>query len=443
MRTVQGVGKAGAGRGTVITALVLMTCAASSLQAQNESYPPRKPSPPRIEPQIVLLDDSVVQTQWAHTLSLVNAPQSISLLNPGQCVRVGIYSTGDNRDDYLRNSILSFKVQFAGRSDFHPLAAVSEFKQIKPEGGDFVAAALAAGGVEQPATTKTMASLGASADRWCAPVEASDGTAKVEAEVKSPSGHQGLQSSTILIESFETGSKKSFKDLEELGAFWQTYYRQPNPARLLPALQFMVANQQHSNGGQAEILAAFLSAALKAAPSAARDFQTRIATQPPLTRAFGLLILRSAGYDIGSVLNKLSAEEQQKFLSLPTLQDPFDLTPTQQLFQHLDMMWAVFGATGEFKPVNTIASALSWRADYEDFDKLRKTPDHSSTLTPSIVRGVVYTAAGWSLSSFQMNDPLVADYIDYMRASPDTPQTVKSELAGLANNPAFKRAGGQ
>ena len=109
----------------------------------------------------------------------------------------------------------------------------------------------------------------------------------------------------------------------------------------------MVANQQHSNGGQAEILAAFLSAALKAAPSAARDFQTRIATQPPLTRAFGLLILRSAGYDIGSVLNKLSAEEQQKFLSLPTLQDPFDLTPTQQLFQHLDMMWAVFGATGE------------------------------------------------------------------------------------------------
>ena len=93
--------------------------------------------------------------------------------------------------------------------------------------------------------------------------------------------------------------------------------------------------------------------------------------------------------------------------------------------------------------MNTIASALSWRADYEDFDKLRKTPDHSSTLTPSIVRGVVYTAAGWSLSSFQMNDPLVADYIDYMRASPDTPQTVKSELAGLANNPAFKRAGGQ
>jgi len=169
----------------------------------------------------------------------------------------------------------------------------------------------------------------------------------------------------------------------------------------------------------------------------------RIAGQPPLTRALGLLVLRSAGYDVSSVLNTLSSEEQQKFLSLPPLQDPFDLTPTQELFQHLDMLWAVFGATGQFKPVETIASALSWRADYEDFDKLRKTPNHPSTLTPSIVRGVVYTAAGWSLRSFQRNDPLAADYIDYMRASPDTPQSVKSELTELSSNPAFKQPGGK
>ena len=137
----------------------------------------------------------------------------------------------------------------------------------------------------------------------------------------------------------------------------------------------------------------------------------------------------------------MSSEEQQKFLKIPPLQDPFDLTPTQELFQHLDMMWAVFGATGEFKPVQTIATALSWKADYEDLEKLRKTPNHPSTLTPSIVRGVVYTAAGWSLYSFQRNDPLVADYIDYLLASQDAPQLVKSELAGLSNNPAFKQMG--
>lgn len=206
----------------------------------------------------------------------------------------------------------------------------------------------------------------------------------------------------------------------------------------------MITNlAQFSDKGRAEIFAAFLTAAVRSEPIAARDFQTRIVGGPPLIRAFGLLILRSAGYDISGVLNTLSEEEQKNFLALSPLQDPFDLPPTQELFQHLDMLWAVFTATGQFKPVMTIASMLSWRADYEDFDKLRRTPNHPSTLTPSIVRGVAYTAAGWSLWSFQRNDPLVADYIDYMLASPDTPQSVKLELTGLSSNPAFKRAEGQ
>ena len=431
-------------RRIIVGSFMVLTWCAPSLNAQGASYPSQKASPPRIEPQIVVMAESVVQLQWTHTLKLVNAPQNISLLTPGQCIRVGIYSTGDNRDDFLEKTRLSFFVQFAGRKDTFPLASISDTKQIKPTGGDFVTAALGAAGVEQPAVTKTMASLGASTNHWCAPTDAADGIATVEAEAESPNGHQALNSSTIHVESFETGSKRSFKNAEELGAFLQTYYRQPNPSRLLPALQFMVANQtESSQEGQAEILTAFVSAAVKSDPIATQDFRTHIAAQPPLIRALGLLVLRSAGYDISGVLNAMSAEEQQKFLSLSPLQDPFDLTPTQELFQHLDMLWAVFGATGEITPVKTIASALSWRADYEDFDKLRKSPSHPSTLTPSIVRAVVYTAAGWSLSSLQRSDPLVADYIDYLLASPDTPQPIKAQLMGLSSNPAFKRAGGQ
>lgn len=426
----------------VIRAL-LVTWAASSLHPQDASYAPRKPSPPKIEQQIVLLAGSVAETQWTHTLNLVNASQNISLLNPGQCIRIGIYSTGDNRDDYLEKTKLSFRVRFAGQNDTHPLASLSQFKRIKPEGGDFVAGALGAAGIKQPESTKSMASLGVSADHWCAPIDAPDGMATVEAEVQSPSGHQVLSSSPLQIESFETGSKKEFKDSKELGDFVQTYYRQPNPARLLPALQFIVEDQpKQQRQGQVEIVTAFLSAALNSDPTAGKDFQMRVATQEPLTRALGLLVLRSAGYDISSILKPLSAEEQEKFTSLPQLQDPFDLTPTQDLFQHLDMMWAVFGATGQFKPVQTIASMLSWRSDYEEFDKMRKSKNHPTGLTPSIVRGVVYTAAGWSLRSFERNDPLAADYIDYLSASSDTPESIKSELRGLWNNPAFQRAGG-
>ncbi len=338
-------------------ALIAFVCAALPIFAQDATYPPHKPSPAKIEPQIEILLESVVQTQWPHTQKLVNAPENISLLNPGECVRVGIFSTGDNRDEYLENTKLSFKVQFAGHSDAHPLAATSEFKQIKPEGGDFVAGALNAAGLNLPDSFKSTASLGASADRWCAPVDAVDGTATVEAQVESAGGHQVLSSSTIQIESFETGSKKSFKNDQEFEAFLQTYYRQPNPARLLPALQYMVAQEtQESHEGQAEIMTAFLTAAV-ADPIAARDFQTRIASQPPLTRALGLLVLRSAGYDISSVLKHSRPETNSRNSSnLPPLQDPFDLTPTQALFNHLDMMWAVFGATGQFKPVQTIAA---------------------------------------------------------------------------------------
>lgn len=420
--------------------IVVAALAVSSLYAQDVTNL-QKPSPPKIEPEIFLLAEPVIQAQWTHTLSLANAPQNISLLNPGQCVRVGVVSTGDNRDDYLKNTKLSFHVRFAGHSDSHPLASLSEFKQIKPEGGDFVVAVLNAAGVKPPEIAKTVASLGASVDHWCVPVDANDGTATVEAGIESPSGHHALKHSTIKIESFDTGSKKSFTS-KEFSSFLQTYYRQPNPARLLPALQFTLAEQTQSpRQGQAEIVAAFLSAAIASDPRAAQDFRTRIATQPPLTRALGLLILRSAGYDVSNVLSALSAEEQQKFQGLTPLQDPFDLTPTRDLFQHLDMLWGVFGATGQFKPVETIASALNWSTDYEDFDKLRKTPNHPSTLSPSIVRGVTYAAAGWSLASFQRSDPLVADYIDYLLASPDTPQTEKSELTGLSTNPVFKRSG--
>ena len=239
-------------------------------------------------------------------------------------------------------------------------------------------------------------------------------------------------------------AKRKFKDVQEFGQFLQTYYQQPTPARLLPAIEFMVAEQaQQPREGQAEIVGAFLSAALKADAGAGHDLLAKIGSEPPLVRAFGLLVLRSAGYDIGPVLHALPKEEQAKFQSLPALEDPFDLTPTQALFHHLDMLWSVFGATGQYEPVKTIASALAWHSDYEAFAKMRNGPNRPSTVTPSIVRGVVYTAAGWSLRSFQMNDGLVADYIEYMLASGDTPLAVKSELSNLSTNPAFKGPGAQ
>jgi len=414
---------------------------ASALLAQNAVNPPGKPTPATIGAHLFLIGESVVQQQWTHTLKLVNAPQNITLLNPGQCIRVAIYATGDNRDAYLENTQLSFEVKFAGKTQDYPLAPLAQIKQIKPEGGDFVTGALGAAGIQNPLLT--MASMGVSGAAWCVPADAKDGEATVDAEVESPGGHKKLHSSDIQIESFETGSKHAFKDDNEFSDFLQTYYRQPNPARLLPAIEFIIGDAAaRSRAGVAESTAAFLSAALKADPVAAKDLQARILAEPPGTRVFGLLLLRTAGYDVSGSLASLSAAEQEKFKAVPPLPDPYDIPMTPQAFTRLDMMWAVFGATGQFEPVSRIASTLEWRSDYDAFDKLRKSGQRPSELTPSIVRGLTYAAAGWAMGSFQRNDPLVADYIEYMLASPDVSPAIKTELKGLQTNPAFQRPSG-
>ncbi len=392
----------------------------------------------------MLVNESVLKQQWTHTLDPVNAPKNAILLNPGQCVRIGVVATGDNRDEYLKHTNLSFSVRFAGQTVPHGHAPLAYIKRMKPEGGDFVARALAAGGVKAPDAIRSLASLGISASNWCVPVDAQDGSASVTATIEPSGGKRVVVSSTVEVETFAMGSQKKFKDVQAFGQFLQTYYQEPHPARLLPAINFMVTEQsQTSREGQAEIVGAFLSAALRTDVVAAHNLLSRIGSEPPPTRAFGLLVLRAAGYDVDPVLNALPKQEQVKSQSLPALEDPFDLTPSQALFHHLDMLWGVFGATGQYEPVKTIASALAWRSDYEAFAEMRNGPDRPPAITPSIVRGVVYTAAGWSLRSFQMNDGLAADYIEYMLASEETPPAIKSELRNLSTNPAFKRPGGQ
>jgi len=134
----------------------------------------------------------------------------------------------------------------------------------------------------------------------------------------------------------------------------------------------------------------------------------------------------------------MSEEDRQKFTRYPTLPDPFEMAPDGENPTRLDMLWGIYTSTGQYAPVQRIASTLAWRSDWEAFDKLIKTPNHPTDWTPSIARALTYAPAGWALGSFQRNDPLVADYIEYMLASPDIPESVKTELKGLLTNPAFK-----
>jgi hypothetical protein len=392
----------------------------------------------KIDSRPMAIMDTVVAQQWPHTLPLVNAPEVITRLNPGHCVRIAVLATGDGRDGLLQRTQIAFRVRFAGVDEDHGLAPLAAFKQIKPEGGDAVTQILGAAGVKNPIAS--MASMGVAGERWCVPEGARDGKAVFECSLQIPAGQQPLKTLEIEIESYESGSKNHFKNAQDVADFMMTYYRHPNPARLFAVLESLAADEKmRSAKGAFENSATFLGAALKADPAAEKDFFERVSAESGLTRAFGLLILHNQGFNIDQALNAMGEEEREKFTKLPSLSDPYDFTSGPEIPTHFDMLWSIFGATGTFEPVQKISSALAWHSEYEEFVSKRSEIHALTDLTPQLWRGVSYGAAGWSLGSFQRNDPLAADYIEFIPASSDTPEIVKTELAGLSTNPAFRR----
>jgi hypothetical protein len=415
---------------------------AAPLLAQTPAEFPHKPMPAKIEKEILVFPNSVVEEQWPHTLKLVNPPQNLKLLNPGECIRIGIVAVGDDRDSLLEKTQLFFRVEFAGQAQDHALAPFAGIKQIKPEGLDEVMQVTAAANVEIP--PMSTASLGASAGKWCVPDNAQDGTATIDAEIESPAGHQKQTAARIQIESFEAGSKHLFNNVEDLETFTMGYHYQPNPARLYPELLFFCSDKKlSSNSDQIADQAALLSAALKDDSAAAKDFLARVAARGGCQRALGLLGLLMGGYDIAPALQVMNEDDRQMFQQRPELPDPYAFDSPAEIPAKFDMLWAIFATTGQFAPIQKIATGLEWRSDWEAFDKARKSSKQIKEWTPSIGRALAYSAAGWSISSFQRTDPLAADYIDFLVASPDTPDAVKTELKGLLTNPAFKRQGDQ
>ncbi|MFZ0337735.1 MAG: hypothetical protein WAL45_06855 [Terracidiphilus sp.] len=426
----------------IAACLCILAALGISAPSQTAGGWTHKPTPAKIDKQILIFPDSVVVEQWPHTLKLVNPPQNLELLNPGECVRIGIVANGDDRDSLLEKTQLSFHVEFAGQTQDHALAPLAGMKQIKPEGGDFVLQALASANVEAPPLS--MASLGASADKWCVPDDAQDGTATIDAEIESPAGHQKQSRVKIQIESLETGRKHTFRSEEDLEKFTMGFHYQPNPARLYPELLFFCADQKISSD-QSEVLiqAAFLGAALKADPIAAKDFMARIAARNECPQGLGMMALLMGGYNVDLVLDTMSAEDRQTFKEHSQLPDPYDFGSPAEAPTHFDMLWGMFTASGQFASIKKIASALAWRPDWDDYVAARNSSHPPKAWTPSLGRALAYSAAGWSMISFQHTDPLAADYIGFLIASPDTPDAIKAELKGLPTNPAFKRQGDQ
>jgi len=408
--------------------IVVMTAAGGNLCSQTKSQPGH------IEPQILILHEQVVQEQWPATLSLVNAPADVTRIEPGQCVRFAVVATGDDRDALLKGMQFAFDLRFLGRTETFSTEPAQAIKQIKPQGGDIATQVLAVAGIKNPVLS--MASLAASRARWCVPLDAGDGSAQVQGKATAPGGKTvAFKARSFDVQTFESARKQPpFKDSNGVGEWVIHYYAAPDPAELWPALRLVAGDENARNEANTMI---FFVSALKASKPAAEDMMKKLPGEELWVRRYAAAALKFAGYPLQSVIQALP-QEDQAFISSLRQPDPFDVTPGLDIGARQDMLWGMFFATGNIQPVRTIASELAWNDDYRKF---KKTIDAGRKPDPddSTFRAVGYGAAGWSLGALSRQAPLVSDYIEAIRAAPDTPSTVKDELGHLFDNPAFRR----
>jgi len=417
----------------VVFCLVLPAVVVS--QAQDKVYPSKKPISTQIYPELFVLADQVVEEQWKETLALVNGPSDLKQVEPGQCIRFGVFASGDDRDRILGSAKLGFELSFAGHTQTFAAEPPEVVKQGKPEGGDFVTQALSVAGIKNPVSS--MASIAASRAKWCVPLDAQDGAGTIRATVATSDGKSfSVNPRSIHVKTFDTSRKSApFKDMNTFGPWLQHYHAAPDPAALLPGLRLIASDEK---ARLMPNIMVFFVEALKASPVAANELLQALPSEARSVQVYSIPLLTEAGYSTGPLLSGFKDDERTVIASVH-LPNPFDLKPDRTLSNRMDMLWAVFFATGRIRPVRTVASMLAWHADYDKFIEIQKSGQKPTEVTESIMRGVVYTAAGWSLNALSRNDGLVADYIDALKSSPDTPATVKEELANLYTNPAFTK----
>jgi hypothetical protein len=403
-------------------------CLLSSGQKPDSKGP--KLGPAKLANQPIILDESVVSSQWPQTLPRVNIPWMVTQLSPGQCFRVGAVASGDDSADLFKETQIGFTVHYAGHDTVVPMAAAVGFKRIKPEGTDFVQAALNAGNVKYEVPTS--GTIAASVDKWCVPADATAGEVKIDGVVMNGGKRTALKSMSLRVSSPENPGKPPFTN-KTIDEWVQTYYRHPQPAFLIDLMPLISENNDSANS-----LQQFVISAMKRDPAVVARLGTQLAKAAPMQQAMMVKLAAEAGVEM-KIPFELSPMQKEIVAKLPDVPDAFHPVADIHIGEAQDMLWSMFSATGDRAPVDSIIGMLGWRADYEAFAKMRASQQEIKEVTPSIAHAVAYSAAGWSIGSFQRTDPLVADYIAATLADPKTPEAIKKELQSLDSNPAFKR----
>jgi hypothetical protein len=391
---------------------------------------PAAPTPARIAPDVFVLIEPVVTEQWPALLDLVNVPADLTQAQPGQCVRFGVVASGDAHGRLLAGARVVISLTYNGQTEEFKDATPLILKRLKPTGADFVNQALSV--IGRAAPVESQATMAVPNARWCASATGSDSAASITGLVAPPNGDTiALHTRSLEVPTFESVRQRpSFQNLEMVSEWMQSYHSAPDPARLLPAIRIVAADEQAKwRRGQL----AFFTTALRASPAAAAELLTQLPKESPATRVHAALLLHLADYDVTPLMSGLSAEGKALVQSV-NLPDPFDMTPDSELVERLDMLLGSFSASGRLEPLRAVASMLAWRSEAEEIIQMIEAGRPPSERTPTVVRGLAYAAAGRALFFLSSSDGLAADYIEALKLAPATPDSVKRELTSLAAN---------
>jgi len=393
--------------------------------------------------KVTILPEEVVTEQWPAMLDTISAPYGLEKVYPGQCIRFAVWAPRADLRDALSKTTLSIELRVGDGTKSFPAESPAAFKRVSGGVELIQAVRLRNREFKDPPGDKQVS---ISAKGWCAPNDARDEAAWVEATATTPDGktmRTGKQKFQVV--SFETAQRRRrFKDMNEVTGWIQHYHATPEPALLLPALRLVAADSQVRSMNN---VMTFFAAALRASPAAAADLERHLPSEDHFTKMIGAAVLQWAAYS--PVLNFVSDDERNQ-IAAHHLPDPYDRTIDIEIGSRQDQLWGVFFATGKPEPVRAIAKQLAWAGDYtrarEYSEELKtgkvKRPDDQH-YPDFVVRGATYAAAGWSMSSLAHDDFLLCDYIDAMKVSPEMTEQVRNELTNLLKNPAFRSPNGK
>lgn len=395
----------------------------------------------------------VFSADWAERIppaGRVNAPEFLTTLQPGQKIAVGLMAKGPDRDRLFDGVSLTIRPATptkAGGSwrDLKPVTV----RPIKAEAADFALLALKAAGIAEAERGKlekatALVTLAVFAPEWTAPMDGGETDVELRVEVTGAAMPVAPEPVRLRIRSVANWAKEPPLSDGEISKQMNRHRENLSPGQLLAWFRVMAK----SPALKAPPVHALFAFAFKANPAARAAAVEAYPTLEPEVQPALLWVLRLGGADLPGLFPALTPETLATFNAveplpdprrLPRFQDPVNLQEVRDIGNVMDQCWAGWMATGDKSYLRALVGLLEGASDFAVFKAWQEERGGAKGLNARVARGLAYQIAGWSISSFQRTDPLVADWLQYWQSDPAMPKVIRQEIMALPTNPAFQR----